>query len=181
MSGIWTDQWLFWVAPLVGALFALLAYELIYFGWRPTVIPVPPETEMLTTGTGSTAMGARDPRMPELTEKMPLGVGDNHNYNHSQLETGLGRDGVANTTGYKQLSTPMRTEGSPATFATPGNGNGNGSVHTVSFMDSFALNNHNNPVQPSVGTVPSPAFARAPAAAAAPTVPGPVAEIVPGV
>ena len=34
VEGRWDDQWLFWAAPLAGAVAAALAYELLFKGRR---------------------------------------------------------------------------------------------------------------------------------------------------
>lgn len=44
IANFWTDQWLFWVAPITGSIIACISYELFFFG-RRSHAPLPDEPE----------------------------------------------------------------------------------------------------------------------------------------
>ena len=54
IANFWTDQWLFWVAPITGSIIACISYELFFFG-RRSHAPLPDEPEPSENGIGGDA------------------------------------------------------------------------------------------------------------------------------
>lgn len=57
VANFWTDQWIFWVGPLMGLVVALLTYELFFFG-RRSFNPVPADEPPATPTPGAAAVTA---------------------------------------------------------------------------------------------------------------------------
>lgn len=70
ISNFWTDQWIFWVAPFVGAIIACVSYELFFFGRRSAHPAAPgaprPAVVALSTESGQVELHTHTDSMSML-------------------------------------------------------------------------------------------------------------------